>query len=267
MRLITLMYHDVFVADADESGFRDTGSARYKLPVDDFDRHMEVLKKVLRDDPVLATDLEGKTINEEVALTFDDGGSSFYRIVAGRLEESGWRGHCFVTTSQIGNRGFLHANHLRQLHKRGHVIGSHSVSHPTRLAKCSRSQLINEWTNSKHRLEDILGAEVTTASVPGGYFSIEVGRCAAQAGIKALFTSEPVKLVREIDGCAVFGRFAVRRGHLPEYAGRLAAGEPLATAGQWTTWNVKKLLKMMLGANYKSLSRRIAASGLREIDH
>ena len=65
-------------------------------------------------------------------ITVDDGGVSYYTVVADRLERLGWRGHCFVTTDMIGQRGFLTRRQIRELDGRGHIIGSHSASHPTR---------------------------------------------------------------------------------------------------------------------------------------
>ena len=74
-------------------------------------------------------------------FTFDDGGVSYYTVVADRLEAQGWRGHCFVSTDFIGQRGFLTAAQIRELDARGHVIGSHSASHPARFSTLTAASM------------------------------------------------------------------------------------------------------------------------------
>ena len=77
-------------------------------------------------------------------------------------------------------------------------------------------------------------------------------------GLTALFTSEPEIRVREIEGCAVLGRFTIRRGNSLDYPAKLVAGVPTARYGAWLAWNGKKALKVLLGPGYAQLSRRIA---------
>ena len=54
----------------------------------------------------------------------------------------------------------------------------------------------HEWSESRQRLEDMLGHAVTVGSVPGGYFSRAVAEAAAEAGLQVLFTSEPTTRIR-----------------------------------------------------------------------
>lgn len=253
-RLLTLLYHDVYRAETAESGFLGAGADRYKLPLAEFDLQMERLAAVLDMPPVLVTTRHPGAAQPQVAFTVDDGGISYYTDIADRLEERGWRGHCFMTTGWIGRGGFLHARHLRELHARGHVIGSHSVSHPGRFAACPPAQMLNEWRESRETLEDILGAPVTAASVPGGYFSDQVAVAADEAGIRDLFTSEPESQVQKVGRCRVYGRYTIRRGDAPDYAARLASGAPTAVYGAWLKWNAKKLPKAILGAEYAGLA-------------
>ena len=142
-----------------------------------FDAHLDAIASV-RDVPFL--------------ITVDDGGVSYYTMLADRLEARGWRGYCFVSTNQIGTRGFLDAAQIRELDQRGHLIGSHSASHPTRFSACTPEQMREEWTISRQVLEDILGHDVTLASVPGGYYSKAVARVgAATRGCSCSSTPSP----------------------------------------------------------------------------
>ena len=237
MQPVSLLFHDVFVSDPSESGFSSPAADRYKLSVDEFDRQ-------LSDSNALGA----------ARLTFDDGGVSFYTIVADRLEASGMHAYCFVTTDCIGRAGFLDASQIRDLDRRGHVIGTHSVSHPTRFNALSPEDMVGEWAISRSRLEDVLGHAVTTGSVPGGYFSKDVGRAAAESGLFLLFNSAPVQYAREIEGCTIAGRFTIRAGAPPDLSRRLVHGALWARSKEWATWNAKSLVKPLLGSSYPRIA-------------
>jgi peptidoglycan/xylan/chitin deacetylase (PgdA/CDA1 family) len=291
MRTISLLFHDVYVADPRESGFATSGADRYKLPVKDFDAQLAGLAGVRTDAPQLIVDMTGEPqvwgepcqarpadltrsappsfVNGRVdasvpraddgnqddvgipyLFTVDDGGMSYYTLVADRLEERGWRGHCFVSTDAIGTRGFLGAGQIRELDRRGHVIGSHSASHPARFSSCAPSHMIEEWTRSRKVLEDLLGHEVRTASLPGGYYSPAAARSARDAGLHVIFTSEPTTAAHDEAGILVVGRYTVRRQHATDRAGRLAAPSPWTRYREWAGWQAKGLVKPVLGPLY-----------------
>jgi peptidoglycan/xylan/chitin deacetylase (PgdA/CDA1 family) len=263
MRIVSLLFHDVYVADPGESGFVSQAADRYKLALADFEAQIRGVAAVRQTAPICAPAIPDSARAELVevrastsditlpfALTVDDGGLSYGSVVADRLEARGWRGHCFVTTNWIGERGFLDVAQIRDLDARGHVIGSHSASHPTRFSACTRVQMVEEWRRSRAALEDVLGHEVRTASVPGGYFSTIVARTAAEAGLSVLFTSEPTTTVRAVDGCVVVGRFAVRAGCPADFSANLVSPSARARCAEWASWNAKKLVKPLLGSSY-----------------
>ncbi len=261
-RIVSLLFHDVFVREPSESGFSSASADRYKLGLDAFDRQLAHLaRSSTRGSPVLLTDLTSGShrTRTRFVMTFDDGGVSYYTTVAPRLEAWGWRGHCFVTTDWIGRRGFLSARQIRELDARGHAIGTHSASHPTRFSACRRDEMLGEWRRSRSVLEDLLGHAVTVASLPGGYFSDEVARTAAEVGLNVLFTSTPTTRMREVHGCTVVGRFAIRRGCSPELSARLAEASPWSRFSMWTGWNAKNLLKPVLGSSYPRVADWIVA--------
>jgi peptidoglycan/xylan/chitin deacetylase (PgdA/CDA1 family) len=264
MRIVSLLFHDVYRRDAAESGFVSPAADRYKLSAQAFDAHIESVRSVRSDDPLRLADSPAvdavRTGTFSFVLTVDDGGCSYGSIVADRLEACGWRGHAFVTTDWIGRPGFLSAAEIRNLDARGHVIGSHSASHPTRFSACSKERMLDEWRRSRCVLEDVLGHEVRVASVPGGYFSLGVARRAAEAGLRVLFTSEPTTAVRIVDGCTVIGRFAIRSGCSPDLSGRLVAAPARARNAEWAGWNAKKLVKPLLGSAYSRVADWLIAS-------
>lgn len=243
MRVVSLLFHDVYATDPSESGFRSPAADRYKLAVPDFEAQLDSLAEAWT---------PGSTI--PVTLTFDDGGASYYTTIADRLETMGLRGYCFVSTDFIGQRGFLTAEQIRELDSRGHVIGTHSASHPPRFSALTSEDMRREWAESRERLEDILGRAVTVASVPGGYFSASVAKAAVRAGVQRLFTSEPTSTPCSLGDCTLIGRFTIRRGHPADMARRFAAAAPWARCGAWVGWNAKALVKPVLGPSYARIA-------------
>lgn len=245
MRIVSLLFHDVFASDPGESGFRSPAADRYKLSIPDFEAQLDGLVESRIPDP-------GSRL--PVHLTFDDGGVSYYTAVADRLEAADLRGHCFVTTDYVGRHGFLTPAQIRELAARGHTIGTHSASHPARFSALSPADMRREWVVSRQQLEDVLGQPVTVGSVPGGYFSAEVAKAAAASGLSKLFTSEPTAKSLNVDGCEVIGRFTIRRGHPPDMARRFVSQSPWARCGAWVGWNAKGLVKPMLGGSYARIA-------------
>ena len=266
MRVISLLFHDVYVDHPAESGFVSAAANRYKLTVADFEAQLEGLRAVRFDAPVLASSIETRDHTiipgaAPFAITVDDGGVSYYAHIAGRLENRDWRGHCFVSTDFIGARGFLSRAQIRELADRGHVIGSHSASHPSRFNRLPFHELASEWARSRATLEEIIGRRVDVGSVPGGYYSPVVARAARQAGIRMLFTSEPVTRVETTSGCTLIGRFTIRHGDPTDLCGRLVSSSAGARSLAWASWNAKGLVKPLLGASYVRIADWLLAPG------
>ena len=194
------------------------------------------------------------------ALTFDDGAAGALEV-GQELSRRGWRAHFFLVTDLIDRVGFLRSDEVRALDALGHIVGSHSCSHPERMSHLSRGQMASEWGRSCGRLSELLGKPTTTASVPGGYYSRRVAQAAAAAGVTGLFTSEPVRGLWSVDRCTVVGRYAVHRGTEVAEVADVAAGMPLPWMRTNLFWTARKLAKAVAGERYKTvrialLSRR-----------
>jgi peptidoglycan/xylan/chitin deacetylase (PgdA/CDA1 family) len=259
VRAISLLYHDVILpGQFSSSGFPGGDADIYKLSRPDFEHHLQAIRSAILRPPITVSQL-GDISRTPLLFTFDDGGASAHQHIAGLLEDLGWRGHFFVTTNWIGKDGFLNAAQIRDLHARGHVIGSHSCSHPQRMSYCSPHQLYREWNDSIAVLSDILGVTVDLASVPGGYYSRNVAEEAADAGIKALFTSEPQTQADVVNGCWILGRYTIKEGATPATAAAIASGRLLPRYKQFAYWNSKKLLKAAGGGSWIRMRKWILA--------
>jgi peptidoglycan/xylan/chitin deacetylase (PgdA/CDA1 family) len=256
------MYHDVVRGDGSAGGFARAGAGRYSLHWDAFVDHLEAIARVVGEPPSVTSDIIGAAPASPVwLLTFDDGGASAADI-GEELGRRGWRGHFFVTTGRIGAAGFLEENAIIELHRMGHVIGSHSVTHPARMSSLSFAELMDEWQASTAKLSELVGEAVRTASIPGGSYSRAVARAAERSGIDMLFTSEPVQTTRVIDGLLVFGRYAIRRETRSQDAAAAAAGRATIWLRQYAAWNLRKPLKTIAGDRYTWARRAIGEARL-----
>jgi peptidoglycan/xylan/chitin deacetylase (PgdA/CDA1 family) len=256
---INLLYHDVTPAGADEaSGFAAPEAARYKLTPDEFTRHLDRIGSTINHAPVVTTSPhELRRANGSTwLLTFDDGGLSAATVIADELERRGWRGWFFIATDFIGTPAFCDRDQIRDLQRRGHVIGSHSCSHPERLCDGSYEQICDEWRRSRDVLSAIVSAPITTASVPGGFYSTRVARAAAACGLRLLFNSEPTTGAFVVDGCLILGRYNVYRG-MPATDAAALLSSPLRRWRQFAFWNLKKTAKTCAAPLYKTIRQRV----------
>lgn len=244
---ITLLYHDVVRAGReDSSGFVGAGAARYKLTLSEFQSHLAHLDQAVSAAPTVTT------ADPTWQLTFDDGGVSAATCIADALDSRNWKGWFFITTHRIGTPGFVSRTQILDLHQRGHVIGTHTCSHPHPFSQVPLEQQSAEWRDSRRALEDILGAAVTTGSVPGGAYSDAVGRIAAEAGLRTLFNSEPTTTIHRADQCDIQGRYTIYRGMTALQAAALLES-PWSRRRQSFLWSAKKLAKSAGGATYLRL--------------
>jgi peptidoglycan/xylan/chitin deacetylase (PgdA/CDA1 family) len=251
MHVLSLEYHDVVVGDPDETGFPGAGPASYKLDRLVFEAHLDEISRAVPDPPACALDLLQRTTSgRPLLLTFDDGGRSAVSGIADALERYGWCGHFFVTGNAIGTPTFLSPSETRALRDRGHIIGSHSMTHPARMGACSEQQLADEWKRSTDLLSNIIGEPVVTASVPGGFYTKKVATTAAATGIRILFTSAPTTRCHTVDGCLILGRYTIRRWTKASTAATLASGGLFPRLSQWMLYSGLNMVRAAAGDHY-----------------
>jgi peptidoglycan/xylan/chitin deacetylase (PgdA/CDA1 family) len=266
MKVISVMYHDIVARGLpDESGFAGADAALYKLEREEFAGHLRAIDASVREQAMstvfdLPQEMQARA-TPPLLLTFDDGGVSAHTSAAGMLEAYGWRGHFFVTANYIDTPTFLSRAQIKDLHARGHIIGSHSSSHPLRMARCSWDELMDEWRTSIEILSGVIKEAVTVASVPGGYYTRRVAEAAAQSGIKYLFTSEPTARCMTVDGCLVLGRYSIQRWTSAETAAAIASGKLAPRIKQQALWTAKKMTKAVGGEYYLKARRALIGQG------
>ena len=207
-----LMYHEV-TDDPRSSGFQRPGATPYTLTRTAFGRHLDAIAgSPMKPELVSALDLNanGKR-HRHLLLTFDDGGASAM-YVAEELAKRDWKAHFFIITSRLGERTFLNPADIRTLRSAGHVVGTHSHTHPDIVRALPRELMATEWRVSRAILEALLGEPCVAASVPGGDISRVVLESAGEAGLRYLFTSEPLVTPELIGDTWVLGRVILKAG-------------------------------------------------------
>jgi len=216
--LATFGYHDVTDVPQ-ESGFQRPAAMPYKLTHGTFVRHLDGIAAA--GTPSLVTELNLALPGRHHLLTFDDGGNSAVAI-GDALARRGWRGHFFLITRLIGTRRFVSVADVRYLHSCGHLIGSHSHTHPDIFRDQPRIRMDEEWRVSSDILTQLLSERCIAASVPGGDLSATVLESAADAGLRYLFTSEPWLSPRRVRGCWMIGRVCPTMSTTAEQVAALA---------------------------------------------
>jgi peptidoglycan/xylan/chitin deacetylase (PgdA/CDA1 family) len=250
MPYVALEYHDVVrPGEFAHSGFVGRAADSYKLTVASFEAHLSALEVIPTAQRTLVSGIDDDSFESRVLLTFDDAGETSLTTIAPMLESHGWRGYFFVPTNYLGSRGFVTPDGVRELVARGHVVGSHSASHPLRMGALSKERILDEWRTSRQVLEDVLGRAVTAASLPGGLYSPRVMEAAAEAGFSLLLTSTPTTRSHRCNGCRMMGRFTLRRTSTPKTALQFAMGGS-ARWRQQLAWEAKAVLKSVIGPVY-----------------
>lgn len=243
---INLMYHDVYVHETNESGFLRERDLPYKMKVDMFEEHVQNICDYCDSHNLPKSD---------IIFTFDDGGKSFYAVVAPILEKYGFKGVFFVTTKYIGTETFLNEDEIRDLYNRGHIIGSHAHTHE-HLYTLVDNQVEQEWDQSTKILSGILGIPVEYASIPNGDTSKRVLQYAEKYGIKHVYTSEPTTRVSKFGDMDVIGRYVLQADSSVDYVMSIITSPTMRFLLSCKR-AVLKLIKAVLGSNYIKLKNLI----------
>ena len=208
-KVLTFLYHEV-VDSVTDSGFQRKSALPYKHGITEFMSNIDI---IVKNSALITTVDRLDTIktSQITLLTFDDGGKS-NMFSASYLDNSNIKGHFFITTNLIEDPYFLKKEELIKLDLKGHIIGSHSHTHPNVFKSLSYDEMVTEWSKSKDILENILKHPIDCCSIPGGDANTDAYKSAIACGFKYIFDSEPTVKVRNMDGAYIFGRLCPKTG-------------------------------------------------------
>ena len=202
-RVTVLGYHD----------FSATKEATEMLmPTGKFRRQMQAIKdlglNVISLEDFTAWKRGEKNIEDRsVLITIDDGWKSVYTDAFPILKEMGFPFTVFLYTNYIdGGQNALTTAMIREMQKHGCSIGSHSISHPypaTVKEKRAKGEstflkyLREEMGQSRKKLEQKFGGNISCYAYPGGFVTGEMLPIASELGYECLFTVLPGKTTRQ----------------------------------------------------------------------
>lgn len=187
-RVPILMYHDVLTEP----------EVFFDLVPEQFEDHLRTLKAngftAISLDQLVQHLRTGSPLPEKpVVLSFDDGYAGHYEHVFPLLQKYQMPGVFFVfpgkVDGEIVGRSTLTWDQVKEMAADPLItIASHSVTHPPDLREFSDADLAYEMTESKRRLEEMIGQPVHYFSYPAGHYDERVAQAAADAGYLAAFT-------------------------------------------------------------------------------
>lgn len=100
-------------------------------------------------------------------------------------------------TFYIETRSGEAQDQIRELHKRGHEIGSHTIHHPGDLKSINSVECRSELEGSKRMIESITGVPCESFCYPRGRFNDDVVAMVKKSGYKEARTTHVLKTKSE----------------------------------------------------------------------
>lgn len=135
--------------------------------------------------PEYANGLGTAALRRTVWLTFDDGKLDNYTAAFPLLVEAGHRATFFLVVDAVlrGEAGYMTLAQAREMAAAGMDFGSHTLSH-ARVARLDEKAARAEIIDSKHKLEDALGIEITSFCYPYGNWNARTVDIVREAGYR-----------------------------------------------------------------------------------
>lgn len=126
-----------------------------------------------------------------LAITFDDGYADMYYNAFPLLKKYGMKGTMYVIVEALDKPGYLTSAQAKEMAESGYVeIASHTLNH-VNLFKTSYQRAVVELTESKLRLEKVIGQPVEDFAYPYGYFTERDENICHQAGYLTCASTYP----------------------------------------------------------------------------
>ena len=224
MKQLYLLYHELRSAQAHYSYVTDTAM---------FQRHVDLYARLRHSDGL------------RPELTFDDGHISNLELAAPILQSRGLTARFFITAGWTGTRSaYMGWPQLRSLHQGRHSIGAHGWSHKL-LTHCTDAELQTELCKARAMLQDKLGSEITTMSLPGGRYNRRVLAACEEAGYTEIFSSIPRAETLPLQ--TIVGRLNILGNMQPEWIAKLFEPDGKLLNDLGKKYRRKETVKKLLG--------------------
>jgi len=241
--IISLIYHELYASGIEKK-------YKYAFSSKEFSDQLDLIRQsklqVITVDKLLSQlTLADALGNKRLLITFDDGHKSNYEIALPHLIEYNLKATFFITTDWIGKVNYLNKNEIAELYKQGMSIQSHCKTHGF-LDQMPKQDIYTELYSSKSKIENIIGDDVSSVSIPGGRFNEVVIQCAREVGYKIIFTSMPFQLIHKSDIWLV-GRTGMMHSFNRSSFSKLLSPTPFLIFKTMLTMRGKHALRFLIG--------------------
>jgi peptidoglycan/xylan/chitin deacetylase (PgdA/CDA1 family) len=250
--VVVLMYHGL------DPGLPTDPAVRvYTLDPRTFADQLDLLQADGRRVVSLAEAAEGRAPHGSVVLTFDDGWATDRSVALPQIVARGMTATFFLSPARIGLPGYLTWDAVRALAGAGMTIGTHGLDH-TLLDGVGDAELERQLGESKRVLEERLGREVETASLPGGAGGRRALRAARRLGYRFVAGSRPGAIRKAVP--ALLPRVAIRAATTAPRFRALAGGRRRALLEEAGRHQATAFARAVLGrAAYERLKKIVLA--------
>jgi len=110
------------------------------------------------------------------------GAKKYEELMLNMIEERGF------SPDSISKNLWMSEDHLKDIYKRGHLVGLHSYSHPTKISKLSYEEQKKQYKNNFDHLRSVVG-DISSMSHPCGDYNDDTLEILDDLGIKIGFRS------------------------------------------------------------------------------
>lgn len=125
-----------------------------------------------------------------IILTFDDGWHSDFTVALPALLKFKFPASFFIISGKADKSGYLYWDEIKKMANYGMEIGSHTHTH-RHLSKLPAKTVKEELQRSKYDIEDRIGLEVSSISLPHGDYNRIVLKICREVGYKNICLSKP----------------------------------------------------------------------------
>ena len=240
-----LMYHQIF-----DDSHKDC-IEKHAIHINEFEKQISYLaekgyRSITLPDIFNFDILPHQKKDPIIAITFDDGHHSQFDFGYRILKKHQFIGNFFITVGWVGTSNYVTPKNIEEMSDDGMSIQSHSMTHRF-LSDLSIEDLQEELSESKQRLQQMIGATVDFLSLPGGFGSKLVLKMAREQNYRGLCTSVPKLNQINNSNFVVLDRLNITRNTSFDTFKKLVSGDFYLTRKLAMAYKFKFLIRQIIG--------------------
>lgn len=248
---LALTFHRINREAITSKSLLDTSIERYIITADRFEQAINMISP---ERCCTVSEYFEKKDGDCLIPTFDDGFISDFEIAFPILMNKKVKGTFFITAKNVALPGYTSVAHLREMNEAGMEIGSHGLTHHY-LVSIPRNEAIREICESKEKLEQEIGLEVTSFAPVGGHYKKWMEEVAYNSGYRVFATMIPGRTNGGGD-FILLRRNHIQSHHDAEYLYRLINGHYGTLILNRFRYNLLQIPKSILGIHNYDFAKK-----------